>query len=127
MNFLFLHLKLIWSLMLGGVISGAGIGLRFHEAAWLGGYNSFRRRLMRLGHISFFGLAFVNGIFVLTLTCTPINPNVLPLISFLLTLGSILMPSCCFVASYQPQFKILFPLPTLALALAIILTLSFSF
>ena len=59
-------LKAIWIGMLLGVVSGAIIGLFFHREDWMGGYNSFRRRLTRLGHISFFGLAFVNMGFALT-------------------------------------------------------------
>jgi len=45
-----------WLGILAGVVSGCAIGLFFHRADWLGGYASFRRRMTRLGHISFFGL-----------------------------------------------------------------------
>src|SRR6476659_1498472 len=34
-----------WSGMLGGVVSGAVLGLFFHKDDWMGGYASFRRRL----------------------------------------------------------------------------------
>jgi hypothetical protein len=49
-----------WVGMLGGVISGTLIGLFFKREDWMGGYGWFRRRLTRLGHISFFGLGFLN-------------------------------------------------------------------
>ena len=35
-----------------GVVSGATIGLFFHREAFLGGYDTWRRRLVRLGHPS---------------------------------------------------------------------------
>ena len=40
--------------MLAGVLSGMAMGLFFHQDGWLGGYGSFRRRLLRLGHIAFY-------------------------------------------------------------------------
>ena len=56
-------LKLAWTGMLLGVVSGAVIGLCFAREDWMGGYSGWRRRLTRLGHISFFGLGFVNFFF----------------------------------------------------------------
>jgi hypothetical protein len=48
-----------WVAMLAGVLSGAAIGLFFHQEEWLGGYGAYRRRMTRLGHISLFGLGFL--------------------------------------------------------------------
>ena len=42
------------------------LGMFFHGENWLGGYASFKRRMYRLGHISFFGLGAVNMLFCLT-------------------------------------------------------------
>ena len=42
-----LHILIGWCAMLGGVVSGAIIGLFFHQEKWAGGYGSFQRRLMR--------------------------------------------------------------------------------
>lgn len=36
------------------------LGLKFQRDGWLGGYASFAGRLIRLGHISFIGLGFLN-------------------------------------------------------------------
>ena len=55
-----------WVGMLAGVLTGAFIGLFFHQDGWMGGYSSYPRRLTRLGHISFFGLGFLNLIFAAT-------------------------------------------------------------
>lgn len=43
-----------------GIISGMLLGLGFLRPEFLGGYGSERRRLLRLGHISFFGLGVLN-------------------------------------------------------------------
>ena len=38
-----------WWLILAAFVSGTLIGLGFHREDFLGGYDSFRRRLVRLG------------------------------------------------------------------------------
>src|SRR4051812_205671 len=50
-----LNIAAAWIGILCGVLGGAVVGLFFHRDEWLGGYGSWRRRLARLGHISFFG------------------------------------------------------------------------
>ncbi len=49
-----------WIAVMAGVVTGIGAGLFFHREAWLGGYGSWPRRMIRLGHISFFGIAALN-------------------------------------------------------------------
>ena len=41
-----------WILILTAFLTGAGLGLSFHREDFWGGYASFRRRLVRLGHIA---------------------------------------------------------------------------
>ena len=55
-----------WLAILTGLVTGTVIGLFFHDPDWMGGYGSWRRRMMRLGHISFFGTGFLNLAFVLS-------------------------------------------------------------
>src|SRR6266540_3922856 len=43
-----------WWLLLFAFVTGAGLGLFFHRDDFLGGYNSFRRRIVRLGRIAWF-------------------------------------------------------------------------
>src|SRR5437879_6465944 len=68
MNFNAAHLNLIlaWLWIVLGFAVGFFLGLNFHKERWLGAYAGFRRRLYRLAHISFFGLAWVNFLFYLT-------------------------------------------------------------
>ena len=50
-----INLLVAWLAILIGLVTGTVLGLFFHEENWMGGYGSWRRRMVRLGHISFFG------------------------------------------------------------------------
>ena len=50
-----LHLVIAWVAILVGLLSGTVIGQFFHREEWLGGYHSWRRRMVRLGHVAFLG------------------------------------------------------------------------
>ncbi len=100
-----------WTGMLLGVISGAIIGLFFHREDWMGGYGSYRRRLTRLGHISFFGLALVNFCFAFSETIQAVRPmwNEVAVYGFLI--GAATMPTCCFLSAWRKPFRHLFFIP----------------
>ena len=83
-----------WLAMLGGVLSGAIVGLFFHNEEWMGGYGSYRRRLTRLGHISFFGLGFLNLIFAATSAQLALQGRTLSIATWTLVLGVVTMPIC---------------------------------
>ncbi len=103
-----------WAAMLAGVLSGAVIGLFFHREDWLGGYGSYRRRMTRLGHISFFGLGFISVLFALSTTTVRVSDPYLRIASLALIVGVIAMPTCCFLTAWRRSFRHLFPLPVLA-------------
>lgn len=115
-----LNLLAGWIGMLGGVLSGALIGLFFHKEEWMGGYASFRRRLARLGHISFFGLGFVNLLFGLSVNAVhiPIINSTISSVSFLV--GAISMPLTCFLTAWRQYFRHLFPIPVASVLIGII-------
>ena len=50
-----------------GCLAGAIPGLFFHRDDWLGGYASWQRRMIRLAHIAFFGIGFLNLGFALNM------------------------------------------------------------
>lgn len=110
-----LHLLAAWIGFLCGVISGAIIGLFFHREDWLGGYSSYPRRLVRLGHISFFGLGFLNALFALTVSATQVPELIGHLASIGLLTGAITMPLCCFAAAWHKGLRCLFPIPVTSL------------
>ena len=102
-----------WSLILAGVVSGVGLGLFFHRADFLGGYASFRRRLVRLGHIAFMALGMLNLIVAVSAHD-----------SALLVAGGVLMPVVCFLTAWKEKCRHLFFLPVLTLVAAVILILT---
>ena len=79
------------------------------------GYNSFPRRLIRLGHISFFGLGFLNALFALTISVSQGPELPLRLASLGLLTGAVTMPLCCFASAWRKKFRCLFPIPVTSL------------
>ena len=118
-----LNLLVGWVSMLCGLIVGAIIGLFFHREEWMGGYSSFRRRMTRLGHISFFGLGFINVIFALSAKTLALPETQAQLASTGFALGAITMPLCCFLTAWRKSFRHLFPIPVLSVLAGILFLL----
>jgi hypothetical protein len=112
-----------WSGMLGGVLSGAVLGLFFHKENWMGGYASLRRRLARLGHISFFGLGFLNLLVAFTNQLIPLSDRAASLAAGALIVAAVAMPACCFLAAWRPSFRHLFAVPVVSVFTGIVATL----
>jgi hypothetical protein len=112
-----------WIGMLLGVLSGALIGLFFHREDWMGGYSSFRRRLTRLGHISFFGLGFINFFFAISHELAGVAPALALPAAVAFTIGAASMPTCCFLSAWRKPFRHLFFIPVTGVAAGIVLTL----
>ena len=110
-----LNLLLAWLWIVLGFGAGFVLGMNFHREDWLGGYSSFRRRLCRLGHISFFGLAMVNLMFYFTAPILPSIGRLLALASWALIVGAISMPICCFAVAFFPKLRPLFLVPVVSL------------
>ncbi len=110
-----LNFNAAWIGILLGIISGAGLGLKFHEGDWLGGYNSWPRRMLRLGHISFFGIAIINLAFALSVRSFGV---VMPsdLVSHLLVAGAVTMPLTCFLSAWRKPIRHFFYVPVLCLS-----------
>ena len=109
-----------WLGMLAGVLSGAVIGLFFHREDWMGGYESYRRRLTRLGHISFFGLGFLNLLFAATAGQLALGGQYLWTASCALMAGAVTMPACCFLSAWRKPLRHLFPVPVLAVTTGVV-------
>jgi hypothetical protein len=113
-----------WLGMLAGVLTGGMIGLFFYRDDWMGGYGSFRRRLTRLGHISFFGLGFLNLMFAATAGQLFLRGGYLRIASVALIVGAITMPICCFLAAWRKPMRHLFPIPVAAVTVGIVAILA---
>lgn len=106
--------------MLAGALSGGIVGLFFHRDDWMGGYQSYRRRLTRLGHISFFGLGFLNLIFAATASQLALRSEYMVVASDGLLIGAVTMPLCCFLSAWRKPFRHLFPVPVGAVTVGIL-------
>lgn len=111
-----------WWLIMTAFASGAVIGLGFHREEFLGGYASFRRRLVRLGHIALAALGMLNVVYGIA----PVHaaagfPASLPGLLFLG--GAISMPLVCFLAAWRAPFRHLFFIPVAQLLAAVALVL----
>jgi len=114
MDVIRINLVVGWVSMVLGAFTGAIIGLRFHQEHWLGGYASLRRRMLRLGHISHFGLGILNVLFALSLAAAPVSEAYARAGSVGFTVAAIAMPTCCFLTAWREPFRVLFPIPVLA-------------
>ena len=120
-----INLILAWLWILLGFVSGMALGLFFHDEKWLGGYASFKRRMYRLGHISFFGLGAVNVLFYFTLKSFPVAGPWVAIASWAFVVGAVSMPICCVLMAHLPQVHMIFAVPVLSLIAGGVLTLSF--
>lgn len=118
-----LNLLAGWIGVLGGVLSGALIGLFFHRDEWAGGYGAFARRMLRLGHISFFGIGFLNFALALTFAAVTLPALHMQVAAYAMVAGAVTMPLTCFLTAWRKPFRHLFFIPVLAVlvsALAVV-------
>jgi len=104
-----------WVWILVGFVTGLLLGLGFHRDDWLGGYGSFRRRLIRLGHISFLGLGFINILFALSGPRIALGPGPMSFASWALIAGGVTMPACCGLMAWRREFYWTFGVPVACL------------
>ena len=119
-----LNLVIAWLWIFLGFASGMVLGLFFHRENWLGGYASLRRRMYRLGHISFFGLGAVNLLFWLTVKSLPALGPHASIASWAFIVGAITMPLCCVIMAHFPKWHLIFTVPVVSLLVAGALTVT---
>jgi hypothetical protein len=120
-----LNLFIAWLWILSGFVTGMVLGMFFHREGWLGGYASFKRRMYRLAHISFFGLGAVNLLFWLTAKTLPTASPLLAVASWAFIVGAITMPICCVVMAHFPKLHLIFAAPVISLLIGGALMLAF--
>jgi hypothetical protein len=112
-----LNLRIAWLLILVGLVSGTLIGLFFHNPDWLGGYGSWRRRMIRLGHIAFIGTGLLNLAFALSVAHLKLDRSP-ALASWSFVVGAVAMPTVCFLSAWREPFRRLFFIPVVSLIVA---------
>lgn len=117
-----MNLVFAWVWMLAGFVSGMLMGMKFQDENWLGGYGSFKRRMFRLGHISFFGLGAVNLFFHLSVKDAAAG-EFAQYASIAFIIGGLSMPACCWLMSMSKRFQGAFAVPLLSLIAGAILTI----
>jgi hypothetical protein len=119
-----INLIMAWVWILAGFLSGMALGMGFNKEKWLGGYTSHKRRLYRLGHISFFGLGILN--FVLWLTFRGAADVTLSMLvaSWAFVAGAVMMPICCVLMAHWPRLHMTFAAPVVSLITGAVLTLT---
>jgi hypothetical protein len=117
-----LNLVIAWLWLLLGFVAGMVLGMFFHGNNWLGGYGSFKRRMYRLGHISFFGLGVVNLLFCLTAQTFSLAGPFTVVASWAFIVGAISMPLCCVVMAHFPKAHLIFAVPVISLIAGGVLT-----
>ena len=115
-----INIQAAWVGFLLGCVAGVITGLFFHHDDWLGGYASWQRRMIRLAHIAFFGLSFINLSFALTAITLGFDTG-LQSTSILLIAGAVTMPTVCYLSAWKPVFRNLFFIPAISVTLGIAL------
>jgi len=111
-----------WAMVLTAFATGGLLGLKFHDERFLGGYGSFRRRIIRLGHIALAALGMLNVLF--SLAPWPRNSVwTTSAASVCLLLGGTSMPAICFLTGWKQGFRNFFFIPVAALMFAIVFIL----
>ena len=111
------NLYAAWIGFVLGAVSGAAMGLFFHDERFMGGYGSWQRRMARLGHISFFGIGLLNIAFAATAYVLGIESG-LRLPSILLLVAAVGMPLVCYLSVVWKPSRHLFFIPVASLTIA---------
>lgn len=106
-----------WTAILGGLLAGATIGMFFEKEDWAGGYDSWRRRMLRLAHISLVGTGLLNLAFALSARSIHLDPCP-PLASALFVVGAVTMPAVCGLSAWRRVFRHAFLIPVFSLVAA---------
>lgn len=108
-----------------GVLSGAVLGVFFGREGFLGGYDAWRRRLVRLGHIAFFGTGMLCILMAGTLERRPgafAGEGVGSwgeALAWAMVAGAAAMPACCGLAAWRKGLTPVFVLPVVLIGLAV--------
>jgi hypothetical protein len=111
-----------WWMLLGSFAIGAVVGLGFWRDTFMGGYTSWPRRMVRLGHIALAALGILNMVY--GLAGRPVDGTWQAQAAGLaLVIGSVAMPATCFLAAWRMGWRHAFAAPVVALITAAVCVL----
>ena len=111
-----------WIFVLGGLVMGLVMGVKFQREDWLGGYSAFPRRMVRLAHVALVALGMINIQFAQSAARVHLSAGFAHAASFAFIAAAVLMPACClWMAARRSHFEV-FAAPIVCLATGLILT-----
>ena len=112
-----------WCSILAGIALGLYMGAMFRREDWLGGYDSFPRRMMRLAHIALIAIGMLNVQFAQTLPGSHLSESLAQAASIAMMVSAVLMPACCLRMAFRRSHYEIFAAPVISLAVAVGLTI----
>lgn len=111
-----------WVSLTVGAGTGLVLGLWSFDGpmtvpAWIGEYGDTSRRMVRLGHIAFFGLGILN--ILLASELPRLSDRARRIASPAMNFGNAFLPLTLFAAAAYPPLKYLMPIPALAVFVAL--------
>ena len=121
------NLAIAWGSMAIGALTGLILGLWSFGGPvpvpdLLGEYDALPRRLMRLGHIAFFGLGILNILMAVHLGRIKSGDSHARIALLAMNFGNILLPLTLVCAAFFEPLKYLMSLPAAAVTLALIIS-----
>jgi len=109
-----------WGGMVLGALMGMIFGMRAEAREWAGGYGSFPRQALRLGHIAALALGMINVLYGLTAQGLAGLPHWAGVVGpWAMIAGGFLMPAVCLAAAWRRGLKYFFPIPATCITVAL--------
>lgn len=112
-----------WISVLAGLVMGLYMGMKFQREDWLGGYNAFPRRMVRLAHVALVALGMLNILFAQSAAHQRLSPALAQAASIAFMAAALTMPACCLWIAVRRRHFEFFAAPIGCLATGLILTI----
>lgn len=121
-----LSLAVAWTSLATGAVTGLLLGLWSFGGpvpvpAFVGEYDELPRRLLRLGHIAFFGLGMLNFMLSRHIASSSIRRPLGRMALGAMNFGNALLPLTLIAAAFMEPVKYLMSLPAAAVTLALVI------
>ncbi len=115
-----------WTSLAVGALVGMVLGLwsfdgPFPVPGWIGAYDSTPRRLLRLGHIAFFGLGILNILLAHHMSHFRLGTGSRRTASICMNFGNVFLPLTLIAASIYLPLKYLMTIPATSVSVALAL------
>jgi hypothetical protein len=113
-----------WLSLTLGVFSGLILGLWSFDGPvqvpnWIGNYEDTSRRLLRMGHISLFGVGILNILLAREFPWAALGKKGTGTAMTCMTFGNVFLPTLLFGAAIYRPIKYLLPFPALSIFVAL--------